>query len=130
MHGHGCEGAGGAGVGEVVVFEGVDTGGVSAAGTVGKLGTASVDDGGLEDFASVVDGCPEVVGARDEDGGVASGADGLLKGVELEVAACGIVREDAGSGAGPAGIVFAHDVEVVRDGLVGGGVVVEQEPFA
>lgn len=54
----------------------------------------------------------------------------MLKGVELEVAACGIVREYACGGSGPFGIVRAHDVEVVGDGLVGGGVVVEDEPFA
>lgn len=58
-----------------------------------------MDDGGLQQLACVVDGCPEVVCSGDKDGGVASSADGLLEGVELEVAAGGIVRENACGGA-------------------------------
>ena len=130
MYGHGGECAGWAGVGDVIVFERIDPRWISATCTVSKLGTAGVDDGGLQEFSRVVDGGPDIVCSRHEDGGVAGGADGLLEGVELEVASCSIVREDAGCGSGPAGIMLAHDVEVVRDGLVCGGVVVEQEPFA
>ena len=85
-----------------------------------------MDDGGFEEFARVVDGCPEVLGTRDEDGGVSGCADGLFKGVELEVSAGGIMREDAGGAACPACVALADAVEVVRYGLVGGGVVVEE----
>lgn len=89
-----------------------------------------MDDGGFEEFSCVVDGGPEVLGTRDEDGGVSGCADGLFKGVELEVAPGGIVREDAGGAACPACVALADAVEVVGDGLIGGCVVVEQKPFA
>ena len=84
-----------------------------------------MDDGGFQEFACVVYGCPEVLGAGDEDGGVCSGADVLFKGVEAEVTAGGVMREDAGGAAGPAGVMFAEDAEEVGEWHVCGGVVVQ-----
>lgn len=114
-----------------VVGEGVHACKVDVAfGCAGGFPAAGVDDAGAQEGARGVDACPEVLGARDADDGIAGICHGLVEGVEADVPLGGVVRHDVGGAPPPAGIVFADDVEVVVDGESVGGVVVEQEPFS